>query len=50
MARASAWVVGTPRKRVALPTLQVSARYAFSVSSTRSGVNGKWRSRLPVSL
>ena len=24
--------------------------YAFSVSSTRSGVNGMWRSRLPVSL
>ena len=23
--------------------------YAFSVASTRSGVNGRWRSRLPVS-
>jgi hypothetical protein len=26
-----------------------SAPHPFSVSSTRSGVNGRWRSRLPVS-
>jgi hypothetical protein len=25
-------------------------RYAFRVASTRSGVNGRWRSRFPVSL
>jgi hypothetical protein len=60
MVRASAGVVGTRRESAALPTLQEArmfpraavcgARpYAFSVSSTRSGVNGRWRSRLPVS-